>query len=72
MSFGEFASHKGAESRMHLIRGKGYLVYLTRDGNLFHVMTRPHRTREQAQRLASALQEIGLPARAQFVGSAQI
>lgn len=72
VSFGEFANRTGAEIRMHLIRGKGYLVYLTRKGSSFHVMTRPHRTREQAERLASALQEIGLPARAQFAGTAQL
>jgi cell division septation protein DedD len=72
VSFGEFANHTGAEGRMRLIRGKGYLVYLMRNGNSFHVMTRPHRTREQAERLASALQEIGLPARAQFAGTAQL
>ncbi len=63
VGFGEFASHAAAEIRMHLIRGKGYLVYVTRIGDSFQVATRPYRTRVQAERLANALQEIGLPAR---------
>jgi len=63
VGFGEFASHAAAEIRMHLIRGKGYLVYVTRIGDSFHVATRPYRTRTAAERLANALQEIGLPAR---------
>ena len=63
VTFGEFASHTAAEINMHLIRGKGYLVYVTRIGDSFQVATRPYRTRVQAERLANALQEIGLPAR---------
>ncbi len=62
VTFGEFASHAAAEINMHLIRGKGYLVYVTRIGDSFQVATRPYRTRAQAERLANALQEIGLPA----------
>lgn len=63
VTFGEFASDAAAEINMHLIRGKGYLVYVTRIGDSFQVATRPYRTRAQAERLANALQEIGLPAR---------
>jgi hypothetical protein len=63
VTFGEFAGYAAAEINMHLIRGKGYLVYVTRIGDSFQVATRPYRTRAQAERLANALQEIGLPAR---------
>jgi cell division septation protein DedD len=63
VGFGEFASHAAAEITMHFVRGKGYLVYVTRTGDAFQVATRPYRTRAQAERLASALQAIGLPAR---------
>lgn len=64
VGFGEFADRAAAEVRMHLIRRKGYLVYVQRVGDTLHVVTRPYRTWAQAERLASALQEIGLPATA--------
>jgi hypothetical protein len=35
-------------------------------GDSFHVVTRPYRTLAQAEQLANALQEIGLPAKAQL------
>jgi len=66
VTFGEFASRTAAEIRMHLIRGKGYIVYVARVGDSLHVVTRPYRTWVQAERLANALQEIGLPARARI------
>jgi hypothetical protein len=62
---GEFASRASAETRMHLIRAKGYLVFVAEVGDSFHVVTRTYRTRAQAEIFATALQEIGLPARAQ-------
>lgn len=66
VGFGEFANHTAAELRMHLVRRKGYLVYVTRVGDSLQVVTRPYRTWAQAERLASALQEIGLPASARI------
>jgi len=66
VGFGEFANHTAAELRMHLIRRKGYLVYVKRVGDSLQVVTRPYHTWAQAERLASALQEIGLPARARI------
>ncbi len=66
VGFGEFASRTAAEIRMHLIRGKGYLVYVTRIGDSFQVATRPYRTRARAESLTNALQEIGLPAKTQI------
>lgn len=64
VGFGEFADRAAAEVRMHLIRRKGYLVYIERVGDTLQVVTRPYRTWAQAERLANALQEIGLPATA--------
>jgi hypothetical protein len=64
VGFGEFADRAAAEVRMRLIRRKGYLVYVERVGDTLHVVTRPYRTWSQAERLANALQEIGLPATA--------
>jgi cell division septation protein DedD len=69
VSFGEFASRTSAEAWMHLIRAKGYLVYVAEVGDSYLVVTRPYRTREQADRLVSALQEIGLPATTQIAGT---
>lgn len=60
--FGEFASRAPAEIHMRLVRAKGYIVYVAQVGNSFHVVTRPYRMRAQAERLANALNEIGLPA----------
>jgi len=67
VGFGEFANHAAAELRMHLIRRKGYLVYVKRVGDSLHVVTRPYRTWAQAEQLAGVLQEIGLPARTRIV-----
>jgi len=47
---------------MNLIGSKGYVVSVARIGEDFRVVTRPYRTRAQAERLANSLQEIGLPA----------
>jgi cell division septation protein DedD len=66
VGFGEFADQAAAEVRMRLIRRKGYLVYVQRVGDTLHVVTRPYRTWSQAERLANALQEIGLPATARI------
>jgi len=62
VSFGEFVDRTTADTMMHLIRSKGYIVYVARIGEDFRVVTRPYRTRAHAERLANALQEIGLPA----------
>jgi cell division septation protein DedD len=62
VSFGEYVSRPTADTMMHFIRSKGYIVYVARIGEEFLVVTRPYRTRAQAERLVSALQEIGLPA----------
>ena len=62
VSFGKFVNRTAAETMMHLIRSKGYIVYVARRGEDFWVVTRPYRTREQAERLVGALQEIQLPA----------
>jgi cell division septation protein DedD len=62
VSFGKFVNETTADTMMHLIRSKGYIVYVARIGEDFWVVTRPYRTRAQAERLANALQEIGLPA----------
>ncbi len=62
VSFGAFVNRTTADTMMHLIRSKGYIVYVARIGEEFSVVTRPYRTRVQAERLANALQEIGLPA----------
>jgi hypothetical protein len=69
VSFGEFATRTTAEARMHLIRAKGYIVYVAEVGDSYLVVTRPYRTRAQADRLANALQEIGLPAMTQIAGT---
>lgn len=62
VSFGAFVNRTTADSMMHFIRSKGYIVYVARIGEDFRVVTRPYRSRAQAERLANALQEIGLPA----------
>ncbi len=72
VSVGEFANQTAAEIRMHLIRSKGYVVYVWRIGDSFHVMTRPYQTQTQAEYLAKALQEIGLPARARFTSNSTL
>jgi cell division septation protein DedD len=61
VSFGEFVNRTAADTMMHLIRSKGYIVYVARIGEEFRVMTRPYHTRAQAERLVNALQEIGWP-----------
>ncbi|MGH2404081.1 MAG: hypothetical protein ACRDGN_06385 [bacterium] len=61
VGFGEFANRAPAEIHMHLVRAKGYIVYVTQVGDSFYVMTRPYRARAHAERLANALNEIGLP-----------
>jgi hypothetical protein len=71
VSFGEFAGRAAADVRMHLIRSKGYVVYIMHAGNAYHVVTGP-RAQAHAERLAGALQEIGLPARAQHIGAARM
>ncbi|HKV44490.1 MAG TPA: SPOR domain-containing protein [bacterium] len=62
VTFGEFVNRATADTMMHLIRSKGYIVYVAQIGADFRVVTRPYRTHAQAERLANALQEIGLPA----------
>ncbi|MDR7543755.1 MAG: hypothetical protein QN120_05865 [Armatimonadota bacterium] len=71
VSFGEFASQAAAEVSMRLIRSKGYVVHVMRIGGSYHVITGP-RERTDAERLAGALQEIGLPARAQPISTVQM
>lgn len=62
ISFGTFVDRATADTMMHFIRSKGYIVYVARIGEEFSVVTRPYRTRAQAERLVSALREIKLPA----------
>lgn len=62
VDFGEFANRAPAEIRMRLMRAKGYIAYVTQVGDSFQVVTRPYRMRDHAERLANALNEIGLPA----------
>lgn len=62
VSFGRFVNRTTAETMMHVIRSKGYIVHVARIGEDFWVVTRPYRTRAQAERLVGALQEIRLPA----------
>jgi hypothetical protein len=69
VSLGEFSTQGAAEARMRLVRSKGHVVYVARIGDSFHVVSKPYHNREHAERLASALQEIGLPARAQVATS---
>ena len=59
ISFGDFVNRATADTMMHLIRSRGYIVYVARIGEEFRVVTRPYRTRAQAERLVDALQEIG-------------
>ncbi len=66
VNFGEFTNRAAADVMMRLVRSKGQVAYVVRIGSSFHVVTRPYRSLEQAERLANALQEIGLPARAQI------
>jgi hypothetical protein len=56
---------------MRLIRSRGYVVHIMHSGGSYHVATGP-RERAAAERLAAALQEIGLPARAQPIGTPQM
>jgi len=62
VSFGEFTRDASADSMMHFIRSKGYIVDISPVGGDSRVASRAFRTRAQAARLVNALQEIGLPA----------
>jgi hypothetical protein len=62
ITFGTFVNRTAADTMMHFVRSKGYIVYVARIGEEFRVVTRPYRTRAQAERLVGALQEIRLPA----------
>ena len=62
VSFGDFASRAIADTMMHVIRRKGYVVHVASLGEDSQVVTRPYHTRRQAERLVHALKEIGLPA----------
>ena len=62
VTFGEFARDASADSMMHFIRSKGYIVDVSPVGEDSRVVSRPYRSRAEAARLVNALQEIGLPA----------
>lgn len=62
VSFGRFVDRTTAETMMHAIRSKGYIVHVAHVGEDFLVVTRPYRSRAQAERMVGALQEIQLPA----------
>jgi cell division septation protein DedD len=62
VSFGEFTRDASADSMMHFIRSKGYIVNVSPVGDESRVVTPPFRSRAQAAHLVDALQEIGLPA----------
>jgi hypothetical protein len=66
VAFGDFASRTAADIRMRVIRSKGYVVYVTRIRDSYQVSTAP-RPQAHAERLAEALQEIGLPAQTRIV-----
>ena len=62
ISFGTYVNRTTADAMMHFVRSKGYVAYVARVGEEFRVVTHPYRTRDQAERMVAALQEINLPA----------
>jgi cell division septation protein DedD len=62
VSVGTFASRATAYRMMHFVRSKGYIVDVMLSGTVSRVVTAPYRTRTQANRVAHAFEEIGLPA----------
>jgi hypothetical protein len=62
ISVGEFVSPMMADRMMHLIRSKGYIVDVTRRGRIWQVVTRPYRTRKQAEYVVHGLDALRLPA----------
>lgn len=62
VSFGRFVDRTTAEAMMHAVRSKGYIVHVAQIGEDFLVVSRPYRTRAQAERMVGAMQEIQLPA----------
>jgi hypothetical protein len=62
ISVGEFANPTMADRMMHLIRSKGYIVDVARRGRVSQVVTRPYRTRQQAEYVVHGLEGLGMPA----------
>lgn len=62
ISVGEFASPTTADRMMHLIRSKGYIVEVARRGRMSQVVTRPYRTRQQAEYMMHGVRDLGLSA----------
>ncbi|HXX38579.1 MAG TPA: SPOR domain-containing protein [bacterium] len=66
---GAYPDAAEADSVMHLVRSKGYIVDVVPRGTVAQVVTPPYRTRIQAERVARALEDIGLPARLTALGA---
>lgn len=62
VSVGNYANPATADRMKHLVRSKGYIVDVVREGAVSQVMTPPYRTRAQAERVARAFEDIRLPA----------
>lgn len=62
VSVGHYANPVTADRMKHLVRGKGYIVDVVREGTMSQVVTPPYQTRAQAERIARAFEEIRLPA----------
>jgi hypothetical protein len=62
VSVGIYVNPATADRMKHLVRSKGYIVDVVPHGVVSQVMTRPYRTRAQAERVARGLEEIRLPA----------
>jgi hypothetical protein len=60
---GRFESSTAAENLKHLVQSKGYIVHVVLYGALSEVITRPLRTRRQAENVARGLEAAGLQAR---------
>ena len=57
---GRFESSTAAENLKHLVQSKGYIVHVVPYGALSEVITRPLRTRRQAENVARGLEAVGL------------
>jgi cell division septation protein DedD len=60
---GEFESPTAAKNMKHLVQSKGYIVHVVPYGAVSEVITRPLRTRRQAENVARGLEAVGLQAR---------
>lgn len=65
---GTFESSSAAEDMKRLVQRKGYVVDVVPHGAVSEVMTRPMRTRMQAEYLARGLEAVGLQAQLMVLG----